>query len=212
MKRNKLTFVALIFLSFITCVFSEEHIPSKEIAMKKHEKDILNIHPWGIYLLYGNIADLKNIIVAINLKALEKSNEIANLKLISNGNWRGFATEGFKFQYKVYKQLSSKCYVLQCAYLPYASGSFGCYLVVKKEERILYNDGKKETIVVLFTKGVFYNKPSDKDLKNIQSELKIEPPCKGEVFLTKNGTRSKKCLKMPLRVDNNDFNYVRYKT
>jgi len=175
MKRNILGYIMLVLFFNGVCVFAKEQTLIKKTVTKKNEMDIFNVHPWAVYLLYGNLADPKTVIIGVDLEAVERSNALANLKLISDGNWRGFIKDRSKFKYKIYKQFPSKCYVLHCADLPEdGSGSFGCYLVVKKEKSILYLDGKKSEMLVLLTKGVFYHKPSDKELKKIFLELKDE--------------------------------------
>ena len=119
-----------------------------------------DIHPWAIYLLYGNLADSKRSIVSVDPDAVEKSNATVGLRTFVEGDWTGFlftdcnTQEGFVFEYRKFA-VGNDQFVIQCSYLPGGSGSFGRFLLAEIKAQDFFDYGEKASRNVVTVCGEF---------------------------------------------------------
>ena len=121
------------------------------LAKQSVEQDFGSIHPWAIYLLYGEISDSTSGIIAVDYEAIAKSNTAARVSTFNSATWIGFnckskdERDSFDFKYMIVKKYKDGRFLIKCAYKPiYGSGAFSGYLTVKKDTIEYNNRGKKE--------------------------------------------------------------------
>lgn len=125
------------------------------------DKNTDNIHPWAVYLLYGNLADSRSSVVSVDCDAVQKSNDASALKTYVEQGWNGFIYEptpnsenSFKFQYKTFP-VDQNINILYCSYIPNGSSTFHQYLLIETEDQEFWDYGEKKARRILVSKGTF---------------------------------------------------------
>jgi len=121
----------------------------------------LKIHPYGVQLFFGNIAD-DSYVYMISPEAVNASKEAQALKTFKKDSWTGFLTDDTDFEYKVRKEIPGGFYLIYCTDHPIgASGTFDEYILLKRAKWRYYEDETPKDIEVLLRLGDSHEEPSD---------------------------------------------------
>ncbi len=156
-----------------------ERADDMEKQRTKDEKPF-DLHPYGIQLFYGNIADGSYVHMIAN-ETVNSSKEAAALKTFDRDGWTGYESEDGVFKHRVIREIGGSFYIVECADLPYrASGSFGEYMLIKRAKWRFYEDETPKDLDVLICLGSSHDAPADETIDAIVKSCGLSPQGKAQ--------------------------------